>query len=175
MPLHHYCSCGAKIAYETVKPAKCPKCGKPLRDAVAILHKAIQAAPSVSEVPYDDGDMDEGLTPEIVDGTQATAGYRDEFIVPPARSERSQPVKRKVRQKPRFEQQQAIQIDGDDDEFGAEETAGGYEGYDPDRVKRLARQMAASFDPNGVHVVSEASGDRMTFGQLASQRNQDHG
>lgn len=173
MAIHYCSSCGSKVTYETAKPAKCPKCARPIKDAVAILNKAIQAAAPVADDPYEGSDMDEGLTPQSV---RASDQDLDDLGLPPARSARSQPVKRKTRQRPTFAStRNVIKVDGEDDE--GEEDEGGHEAYDPNRLAMLRRKMIQAYAgvADDIQIGSPVQGENMTFKQLHDQAKQEQG
>lgn len=113
-----------------------------------MLNHAIQAAPTVAEEPYEDSDMDEGLTKEIVEGSFS------EPISLPAQSANSRPVKRKPITRPIRDAADHI-VEGEESEE-----------YNVALAKQLARQWAAAFDPDSIKIAPEVKGESISLASL---------
>jgi hypothetical protein len=154
MPLFHYCAsagCGAKIAYEAIKPSVCPKCRKPIKDPMAILAQATAAAVAAP------------ASTEQIEDDEAP-------IQPIARSLKSRPVS-ELRKPQRPQRVYASEDQGpdepDDDDDGEDD---GSESYDPRTTKRIARELAASIDPDSFRIVGDGDGERVTFGDWCGRK-----
>lgn len=160
----YYCShCGAKVFYETVKPSKCPKCTKPMKDSLLILNQSIRAAAPIVEEESYDGDMDEGLNPGVVNA--AESNLSSPFA--PVRSERSRPVVQKDRRAlARQRLSQSLAAENDDDDFAPE--SGGND-YNKAQASMLARQWAEAFDPDGIEIAPKVGNEVVKFGTLWQQ------
>lgn len=153
-----FCShCAAKIAYEAAKPASCPKCSKPIKDAMAILTQAISTATA--------GTLPPPATPHpvstiIVGGPRTASASYDDTAVQPARSERSRPAHRPDNDDTRPPRQlDPMYPDEKPGDRSLNEDV-----YDRREANRLKRELMASMDLNAFSVGEEGDDDeKVTF------------
>lgn len=160
MPLHYCSSCAAKITYEAVKPASCPKCGKPIKDASAMLAQVASTVPASIRVPC--APAINPPNPPIIDAYHDNgAPLDDPPFRQPARSERSTPVVRKERRTART----TAKLYAGEEE-GDRALGGDGEYYDRNEARRLAREWAAAFEGDGISLGDLKVHETTTFGAL---------
>lgn len=141
MPTYFCTFCPAKIAYEAVKPTKCPKCGKSFASAFKVATPPAQPASTVAaQTPEDEDDLP--VVPvrsrQSYSTTQAKPRYRNGEYVPPVGG-----VTPKT----------AVPHAGPGDE--GEDDDEDDEVVDPRMKRRLARELAASLNPDDIFVSDE--------------------
>jgi hypothetical protein len=132
MPNYFCTFCPAKIQYEATKPTKCPKCGKSFASAFKVAAPVTPAVAVAQVAPEEDDDVP--ISPRSRKShstTQAKPRYRGGEYLPPIMGVASS---------------SPSSGPGDEGEDDDEEDV------DPRMRRRLARELAASINPEDIHV-----------------------
>ncbi len=145
MSLHVFCpfaGCAAKVAYDAVKPTRCPRCSKLFADAfrVAVPQTAPISRAAVVEADLSD---DQPITRKLAKAAVAKVGPRLQRDTPA-------PISRIMNAPPDLVTEAVFPDDGLDD---IEE-----EDADPRAIRRRARELAASIDPSTITIGDQDEG-----------------
>lgn len=140
--MNYYCphsGCGAKITYESIKPAACPKCKGSFVNAFQSVTKAASEFNRAS------------ISPPLVGSPSNDSPYDEEPVLSPARA--SMVKRTRGAANPQY-RRQYYDENGNPVEVERGGSDGSEDSFDPREVKRLARQLAASISPDDLVILS---------------------
>lgn len=144
--LNCYCpSCGAKVAYEAIKPTKCPKCDKSFASAFKVVAVAPLPISQTAATFEDDTAAPSLLTASILKARNAKVKRSPRPIV---LEEEDETVSHIMNAPP------GLVVEDDTEDFGDE-----VEDVGRGAVRRRARELVATINPDAIKINSNWGGE----------------